>query len=323
MTYFENDVDQGRLHVKAFADLFQKDYDLLVEGYKQAGYEDGIPTIDEYNQYLLHQGQFDPKITDKGWKAIRRAILDATILVPIYEVISGKQVITRYELTSGERLGQGITAAVGLFSMGLGIYGLISKAGLGVLSAKEIVLYAAGHYLMDIGVAGFTSVTGQLLEEILPPEVARLIAAGVGFALAWKLNKWYDGKWDQYISYLHKQSILQSPYSDLWGTLEDRTNQGVKHFADYWDKYPERIPSLAERLGVDVSDFSNDVKGFENFTEQALRVKDQGILREVNGKQIYFIEGAAKAKKGVVVIFKDGKIQSMMPSDLKSFNKLN
>lgn len=55
---------------------------------------------------------------------------------------------------------------------------------------------------------------------------------------------------------------------------------------------------------------------FENFTEQVSRL-------DVNGKDIYFLEGAEKAKKGVVVIVivKDGQIQSMMPSDPKSFNK--
>lgn len=120
-----------------------------------------------------------------------------------------------------------------------------------------------------------------------------------------------------------KQQMLDSPSANLWGTLDDGTNQGVKHFADYWELYPERIPSLAERLGVDPSDFSNDLSGFENFTKQAESVRESGILREVNGKQIYYVEGAAKVKKGVVVIYRDGKIQSMMPSDLNSFNKLN
>ncbi|MDU1315439.1 MAG: hypothetical protein E6940_15570, partial [Clostridium septicum] len=119
-----------------------------------------------------------------------------------------------------------------------------------------------------------------------------------------------------------REQMLESSSAKLWGTLEDGTNQGVKHFADYWEKYPERIPSLAERLGVDASKFENTVNGFNNFTDQVLKVKNNGILREVNGKQIYYLEGAAKPKKGIVVIFKDGKIQSMMPSDIKSFNKL-
>lgn len=118
--------------------------------------------------------------------------------------------------------------------------------------------------------------------------------------------------------------MLESPSAKSWGMLEDGTNQGVKHFADYWDKYPERIPSLAKRLGVDEAKFENTLQGFDNFTEQASRVKNECTASrlDVNGKDIYFLEGAEKAKKGVVVMVKDGKIQSMMPSDPKSFSKL-
>lgn len=81
---------------------------------------------------------------------------------------------------------------------------------------------------------------------------------------------------------------------------------------------------MAKRLGIDESMFENTVQGFENFTEQALRVKKECTASrlDVNGKNIYFLEGAEKAKKGIVVLERDGKIQSMMPSDPKSFNKL-
>lgn len=120
--------------------------------------------------------------------------------------------------------------------------------------------------------------------------------------------------------------MLKSESSKKWGILDDGTKQGVKHFADYWERYPERIPSLEQRLGVNVGDFSNSLEGFENFTKQAERVIDDAVangnVRNINGKSIYYMDGIANPKKGVVVIVKDGKIQSMMPSDFKSFNKL-
>ncbi len=110
------------------------------------------------------------------------------------------------------------------------------------------------------------------------------------------------------------------------GVLDDGTNQGVKHFYDYWQKYPERIPSLEKRLGVKEGSFNNSLEGFVNFTTQAERVITEatsvGNIRNVNGKTIYYIDGADKPKKGVVVIVRDGKIQSMMPSDSKTFNKM-
>ncbi len=39
-------------------------------------------------------------------------------------------------------------------------------------------------------------------------------------------------------------AMLKSNSAKAWGTLADRTNQGVKHFNNYWELYPERIPSL-------------------------------------------------------------------------------
>ena len=42
----------------------------------------------------------------------------------------------------------------------------------------------------------------------------------------------------------------------------------------------------------------------------------------VEKRSVYYIDGADKPKKGVVVIVRDGKIQSMMPSDSKTFNKM-
>ncbi|MCR5836617.1 MAG: hypothetical protein K6G88_08920 [Lachnospiraceae bacterium] len=44
--------------------------------------------------------------------------------------------------------------------------------------------------------------------------------------------------------------------------------------------------------------------------------------RNINGKSIYYIKGVANPKKGVVGIVKDGKIQTMMNSDYKSFTKM-
>ena len=123
-----------------------------------------------------------------------------------------------------------------------------------------------------------------------------------------------------------KELISESDAAKKWGILDDRTNQGVKHFSDYWERYPERIPSLEQRLGVQEGAFNNSLDGFNNFTTQAEHVISEatstGNFKNINGKVIYYIEGAANPKKGVVVIVRDGKIQSMMPSDIKSFNKM-
>ena len=99
--------------------------------------------------------------------------------------------------------------------------------------------------------------------------------------------------------------------------------------SDYWKigKDNAIISFLLEkRLGVSKGTFENSPEGFKNFTEQAERVvkeaKKNKNVRNVNGKSFYYIDGADKVKKGVAVVFEDGRLQSMMPSDIKSFHKL-
>ena len=119
------------------------------------------------------------------------------------------------------------------------------------------------------------------------------------------------------------EEILSQRSSRAWATLSDGTNQGVKHFADYWTKYPDRIPSLETRLGLEGGTFARSVDGFNAFTYQAQRIVDTGQTRVLSdSKAAYFLSGNQNANKGVVVIVQDGKLQSMMPSNPHSFGKL-
>jgi len=112
-----------------------------------------------------------------------------------------------------------------------------------------------------------------------------------------------------------------SKAAQSWRVLEDGTNQGMKHYFEYMDKFPERIPGLARRLGIDASQFTKTAEGLEKFTEQAMRVIDKGVAKDVGGGKVYhYLE--TNANEGVLVITKDGKIDSMMSSNLKYFNKL-
>lgn len=51
--------------------------------------------------------------------------------------------------------------------------------------------------------------------------------------------------------------------------MKNGTNQGVKHFAGYWEKFPERIPSLEIRLGLDAGTFGKSQEGFDAFANAA------------------------------------------------------
>jgi hypothetical protein len=117
--------------------------------------------------------------------------------------------------------------------------------------------------------------------------------------------------------------ILERPSSNQWGTLENGTNQGVKHFSGYWERFPERIPSLETRLGLEAGTFGKSQEGFDAFTNAAESVVKNGEARHLdNGKSIYFVKGVENLNKGVLVIVKDGKFQTIMPSDPKTFMKM-
>jgi hypothetical protein len=119
-------------------------------------------------------------------------------------------------------------------------------------------------------------------------------------------------------------SIRLSSSLKHWGTLADGTNQGFKHFANYMDKFPDRLPSLERRLGIDSGTFSRNGSGFDAFTQQALNVARNGSVRFLDsGKSIHFMQGAQKARNGTIVIRQNGKLQSMMPGTLNSFKKMN
>ena len=117
------------------------------------------------------------------------------------------------------------------------------------------------------------------------------------------------------VSRTDEKSILEK-----WGIGSDGTNQGKKHFYEYWERQPKRISSLEDRLGVPKGTFENSAEGFKNFTEQAERVikeakiNENTIIEENGKKMTYFINGSGKnSREGVKVIIYDGKIQSMMP----------
>lgn len=62
----------------------------------------------------------------------------------------------------------------------------------------------------------------------------------------------------------------------LVSKLVDGTNQGAKHFADYCEKFPELIPSLEARLGLEEGTFNKSPERFDAFTAAAKSVIENG-----------------------------------------------
>ena len=190
-------VEAGKkTYVKAFADLYERDYNRIKEAYEAVGAVDELFSSDEYMEYLLKQGQFNPINLDSVGDKVWRGVLNATIVVPIVEAVSGKDAVTGYDLTSAERWDQGVTGAVGLISMSIGGFGIVAKGAKGL----QVLQYMFGHVIIDMTASGTASLTNEICQEFLPPEVSRLIGAGVGLALAWKMSGLYNSMWDNTLS---------------------------------------------------------------------------------------------------------------------------
>ena len=83
---------------------------------------------------------------------------------------------------------------------------------------------------------------------------------------------------------------------------------------------------LVCQLGEDPAENTEPAQPDEPIVQRLVRTifrgRSAGNVRAINGKMIYYVESVVNPKKGVIVIVSDGKIQSMMPSNLKSFNKM-
>ena len=105
---------------------------------------------------------------------------------------------------------------------------------------------------------------------------------------------------------------------NYWGTTADGYNQGIRHFFDYGKEMPNRLETIAKRLGR--NSFELTEAGFKEFTDAALDIvnnyEDLGGKMRQNGKKSFYYYN------DVVVVTYDGKLQSVMPSNEKYFNKM-
>ena len=103
--------------------------------------------------------------------------------------------------------------------------------------------------------------------------------------------------------------------ASLWGISRDGVNQGIRHFFEYATKYPQRIPQIAGKLGCNTFEISKN--GFQAFTNALINVTRNyqsmgGLMRQIGQKAIYYYND-------VIIIMYDGKLQSAMIGNLKTF----
>lgn len=112
--------------------------------------------------------------------------------------------------------------------------------------------------------------------------------------------------------------ILGGKAATYWGVSKKGVNQGVVHFFEYAKSQPKRIISIAQKLGMETVEISK--KGFATFTNAVMNVVNNSneigaLIRTVGDKVIYYYND-------VVIIMYGGKLQSVMRSSLKAFEKM-
>lgn len=195
-------------YVNAFADLYKKEYDNLQLALQNQGVEF---TLEEYNNMVLYGSTFNYK-ADYSWKTFVTDVLNASIIYPIITGAVGYDPILDRKLTDDERKSR-VTTGV--------LSGVLTLATLGLapagLTAGQLALYT----LTNIGVGMVGTGAGSLSEQALlelgvSPEVASLLAAGVSFAVSYKLGKYNYGKWAQ----VGQNNIYKNIYTELTANWE-------------------------------------------------------------------------------------------------------
>lgn len=180
-------LDRKDTYVNAFAELYKKEYDDIQLILQDQGTEF---TLEEYNDMVLYGSSFNYQ-ADYNWKTFVTDVLNASIIYPIITGAVGYDPILGYDLTDDERTSR-VTTGV--------ISGVLTIATLGLapagLTAGQLALYTLSN--IGIGMAGTGA--GSLSEQAflavgVSPEVASLLAAGVSFAVSYKLGKYNYGKW--------------------------------------------------------------------------------------------------------------------------------
>ena len=137
-------------------------------------------SLKDYLKDLESLGEFS-HTKDQPFKQFLSALLDITIVVPLYEMCTGEDFITKEDLSDFERGMKGVSAVVGLFTLGQSeIWGMPLKEGLisfgkyvAVDAASTTVSYWTGYACNEMG---------------LPLPLTIIFATAAGMGTSYGLN---------------------------------------------------------------------------------------------------------------------------------------
>lgn len=163
INYWTGEYQEGK--VEAFASIFSEQY----KAYQEMGLTEGFDSEKDFMEAFFEQGEFDHKV-DKPFLNFVSSVLDATIVIPIFEAAMGEDFITGEDLTDFERGMKLVFAFVDIFTFG---QGKLAGESLGKLFVLNFVSNAA------------SSATASICNELeLPAPLTFLLSMGSGITVS-------------------------------------------------------------------------------------------------------------------------------------------
>jgi len=184
-------------------------------------------SLKDYLKDLESLGEFS-HTKDQPFKQFLSALLDITIVVPLYEMCTGEDFITQEDLSDFERGMKGVSAVVGLFTLGQSeIWGMPLKEGLisfgkyvAVDAASTTVSYWTGYACNEMG---------------LPLPLTIIFSTAAGMGTSYGMNKVLFGDTTR---------VVVTDSGDADTVLKTMTTEEAEQFAFDAIKGPDSADSI-------------------------------------------------------------------------------
>ena len=254
LTTLEEQADRSLVGMpKAFSDfteMFAVDYNLLK---KELSRESGKEvTLEEYLLGIRDAGKFDHKM-NKPVQEFLSVVLDATIIKPLIESVTGEDMITGEDLSEFEKGMKLASGVVSLFTLGQG--GVIINGG---RVAFQSTLVTMGKMVaIDMVTTGVTYGTSELCQKMgMPGSVTMLLSMLAGGKVGNVLNN----KW--------LANLSAEDAARVWKNLEPGEKLPPGMTGDEYAKYLKGLGHVDDASALGKVDY-----------EEVLRVRKEGASR--------------------------------------------
>ena len=258
-----------------FTEMFAVDYNLLKERLsKENGKE---VTLEEYLLSIRDAGKFDHKMS-KPVQEFLSVVLDATIVKPLIESVTGEDLITGEDLSDFEREMKIVSGVVSLFTLGQG--GVVISSGRVVMQSTLVTM--GKMVAIDMVTTGVTYGTSELCQKMgLPGSVTMLLSMLAGGKAGSVLNN----KWLANVS-----AEDAARYNAYWSNVASGRNTGKEILNESVDpdvvfkEYMEVVEHLDVTTKPNTATFYSG-KGNRELAEEFARTNGKTTLEMTKGGQ--------------------------------------